>query len=80
MGPDRLSQTSEGEVGALSPDTELEAVEQSGGVLLRPLWEQPSMVQVNGLWVLRGTTEPGASRKRALDDVREERIHTVLEA
>ena len=48
----------------LKPDTELEAVEQSGGVVLRPLWQQPSMVQVKGLWVHRGTAEPGASWER----------------
>ena len=64
----------------LKPDTELEAVEQSGGVLLRPLRQQPSMIQVNGLWVHRGKAEPGGSWERVLDDVREERIHAVLKA
>ncbi|MFZ0961447.1 MAG: AbrB/MazE/SpoVT family DNA-binding domain-containing protein [Terriglobia bacterium] len=64
----------------LKPDTELEVVEQGGGVLLRPAEQQPSMIQVDGLWVHRGTAEPGANWARALDDVREERIDSVLKA
>jgi AbrB family looped-hinge helix DNA binding protein len=34
----------------LKPDTELEAVEQSDGVLLRPVEQRLSMIQVDGLW------------------------------
>jgi len=64
----------------LGPDKELDAVEQPGGVLLRPVEQQPSMVQVDGLWVHRGTAQPGANWERVLDDVREERIRSVLKA
>jgi hypothetical protein len=36
------------------------------------------MIQVDGLWVHRGTAEPGANWGRVLDDLREERIQSVL--
>ena len=62
----------------LASDIELEAVEQAGGVLLRPVRQQPSMTQVDGLWIHQGAAEPGANWERVLDDVREERIQTVL--
>ena len=60
------------------PGMELEAVEQPGGVLLRPAEQQPSMIQVDGLWVHQGTAEPGTNWGRVLDDVREERIESAL--
>jgi AbrB family looped-hinge helix DNA binding protein len=44
----------------LKPETELEAVKQRGGLLLRPVEPQPSMIQVDGLWVHPGVAEPGA--------------------
>ena len=59
---------------------ELEAVEEAGGVLLRVVEQQPSMVQIDGLWVHRGTASPGANWGRVLDDVREERIQSILKA
>ena len=62
------------------PDMELEVVEQRGGVLLRPAEQRPSMIQVDGLWVHQGTAEPGANWGRVLDDVREDRIESVLKA
>jgi len=55
---------------------ELEAVEQPGGILLRPVMQQ--MVQVDGLWIHQGTAEPGANWLRVMNLVREERIQTVL--
>jgi bifunctional DNA-binding transcriptional regulator/antitoxin component of YhaV-PrlF toxin-antitoxin module len=61
-------------------DMELEVVEERGGVLLRPTEQQPSMIQVDGLWVHQGTVEHGANWGRVLDDVREERIESVLKA
>ena len=57
---------------------ELEAVEEAGGVLLRIAEQQPAMVRVDGLWVHRGTAAPGANWGGVLDDVREERIQSVL--
>ena len=62
----------------LASEMELEAVEQPGGVLLRPLIQKPSMIQVDGLWIHQGAAEPGADWERALNDVREERVQTVL--
>ena len=62
------------------PDTELEAVEQPEGVLLKRVEQRPSMVKVDGLWVHQGSAEPGANWERMLEDVREERIESVLKA
>ncbi len=64
----------------LKPDTELEAVEQPDGVLLKRIEQRPSMVKVDGLWVHRGSAEPGSNWDRILEDVREERIESVLKA
>lgn len=60
------------------PDTELQAIERPEGVLLKRVQQRPSMVKVDGLWVHQGNAEPGASWERILEDVREERIESVL--
>ena len=62
------------------PETELEAVEQPEGVLLKRAGQRPSMVKLDGLWVHQGVAEPGANWDRVLRDVREERIDSVLKA
>lgn len=62
------------------PDMDLEAVEQPDGVLLKRAQQRPSMVKVDGLWVHQGRAEPGANWERILEDVREERIASVLKA
>ncbi len=59
------------------PDSEIEAVEQPGGILLRPAQEKPSMVRVDGFWVHQGVAEPGANWDRVVEDVREERTQAV---
>ena len=59
---------------------ELEAVEQPEGVLLKRVEQRPSMIKVDGLWVHQGSSEPGATWERILEDVREERIDAVLKA
>jgi AbrB family looped-hinge helix DNA binding protein len=64
----------------LKPDTEVEVLEQPDGVLLRPVELRPSMIQVDGLWVHQGAAAPGANWDRALEDVREERIQSLLKA
>jgi AbrB family looped-hinge helix DNA binding protein len=64
----------------LRPNTELEIVEQAGGLLLRPAESGPSMIKVNGRWVHQGVAEPGADLTRVLDDVREERIQSILKS
>jgi len=63
-----------------NPDTELEAIEQPEGVLLKRVEQRPSMIKVDGLWVHQGSAEPRANWERILDDVREERIGSVLKA
>jgi AbrB family looped-hinge helix DNA binding protein len=62
------------------PDTELEAIEQPEGMLLKRVEQRPSMVKVDGLWVHQGSAVPGANWERILEDVREERIESVLKA
>jgi bifunctional DNA-binding transcriptional regulator/antitoxin component of YhaV-PrlF toxin-antitoxin module len=62
------------------PDTELEAVEQPDGVLLKRVEQRPSMTKIDGLWVHQGIPQPGANWERILEDVREERIESVLNA
>jgi bifunctional DNA-binding transcriptional regulator/antitoxin component of YhaV-PrlF toxin-antitoxin module len=62
----------------LASEIELEAVGQPDGVLLRPLSQRPSMIQVDGLWVHTGTVEPGANWEHVLERVREERMQAAL--
>ena len=62
------------------PDAELEAIEQPEGVLLKRVQQRPSMVKVDGLWVHQGSAEPGANWERILEDIREERIESLLKA
>jgi AbrB family looped-hinge helix DNA binding protein len=62
------------------PDTELEAVEQPEGVLLKRVQQRPSMVKVDGLWVHQGSAEPGANWDRILEGLRQERIESILKA
>jgi bifunctional DNA-binding transcriptional regulator/antitoxin component of YhaV-PrlF toxin-antitoxin module len=62
----------------LASEIELEAVDQPDGILLRPVPQQPSMIQVDGLWIHQGAAEPGANWEGVLDGVREERIQNVL--
>jgi hypothetical protein len=60
--------------------TELVAIEQPEGVLLKRVEQRPSMVRVDGLWVHQGSSEPGANWEHILEYVREERIESVLKA
>jgi AbrB family looped-hinge helix DNA binding protein len=62
------------------PDLELEAIEQPNGVLLKRASQRPAMVKIDGLWVHQGKGEPGAKWESVLDNVREERISSTLEA
>ena len=63
----------------LKPNTRLEAIEQPGGMLLRPVEQRPSMTRIDGLWVHLGRAEPGA-RWDVLEDVRAGRLDSVLKA
>lgn len=60
------------------PDMELEAVEQSEGMLLKRVDQRPSMLKVDGLWVHQGRMQPGANWDHILEDLREERIESIL--
>jgi len=62
------------------PDTELEAIEQPEGVLLKRAEQRPSMVRLKGLWVRKGIPEPGANWERVLENVRQERTESLLKA
>jgi len=62
------------------PDTELEAIEQPDGMLLRRAEERPAMTKFDGLWVHQGTAEPGVNWERIIKDVRDERIASVSKA
>ncbi len=62
----------------LDPDQELELVEQSNGVLLRPIRQEPVLVKVGGVLVHQGVAEPDFNWDRIVDDVREERIQQLL--
>jgi AbrB family looped-hinge helix DNA binding protein len=64
----------------LRPGTELEALDQQGGVLLRAVEERPALVRVDGLWVHCGVAQPGANWDRIIQELREERIESVLKA
>jgi AbrB family looped-hinge helix DNA binding protein len=59
------------------PDSELEAIEQTDGVLLKKAQARPSMIKVDGLWVHQGVPQPAANWERVLEDVREERTESV---
>jgi AbrB family looped-hinge helix DNA binding protein len=62
------------------PDTELEAIEQPEGVLLKRIEVKPSMIKVDGLWLHQGVAEPGANWDRVVEDAREERTQSTLKA
>jgi len=62
----------------IRPDMELEAIENSGGLLLRPRERESAMVQVAGLWVHQGSAPPNTNWEQALDDGREERSQSLL--
>jgi bifunctional DNA-binding transcriptional regulator/antitoxin component of YhaV-PrlF toxin-antitoxin module len=60
----------------LTPNLDLELIEQPNGVLIRRREEVPSMVKIDGLWVHQGTPDSGAQWDRVIDDVRDERAHS----
>ncbi|MBV8055217.1 MAG: AbrB/MazE/SpoVT family DNA-binding domain-containing protein [Deltaproteobacteria bacterium] len=62
----------------LKPGTELEAFDQQDGMLLCTVEERPALVKVDGLWVHRGVAQPGANWDRIIQELREERVESVL--
>ena len=53
-------------------------IDQRGGMLLRTVEERPALAKVDGLWVHRGVVQPGANWDRIIQEVREERIESVV--
>jgi AbrB family looped-hinge helix DNA binding protein len=62
------------------PGSELEAVNQSDGILLRKTPEQSALRKINGVLVHMGVPEPGLDWDRIVDDAREERIQQILKS
>lgn len=62
----------------LKPGAELEVLSREGGVLLRTVEERPALSKIDGLWVHRGVAQAGAKWDRIIEEVREERIGSVL--
>jgi AbrB family looped-hinge helix DNA binding protein len=61
----------------LNPGTELEVLEQPGGVLLRTIEERPALAKLDGLWVHRGVMPAGASWDHIVQQVREDRLESL---
>jgi AbrB family looped-hinge helix DNA binding protein len=53
---------------------DLEAIESSEGLILRPLKRRPSMIKVDGLWVHQGKLARGSEYDRLVAGDREERM------
>jgi AbrB family looped-hinge helix DNA binding protein len=59
-------------------NAQLVAIEKPEGMLLKRIEQPPSMVDVDGLWVYQGTEEPGTNWEHVLDEMREDRIESIL--
>jgi len=61
----------------LHEGSDLEIVETSEGLLLKPFQPQPSMVRNQGLWVHTGKLPPGFDIVQAIRDDRDDRIRKL---
>jgi len=61
----------------LKPDMALEVQEHADGLLLRVPTPQPTMVNIEGLWVHQGTAQANVDWARVREDVRDERLRAV---
>jgi AbrB family looped-hinge helix DNA binding protein len=59
-------------------EAELEITPQSAGILVRVVREGSALVKVDGIWVHRGSLEPGATWDNVVEGTREERIASIL--
>ena len=64
----------------LKPGTKLEALEQADGVFLRKVEEPPALVKIDGLWVHCGIAQTDMNWNRMVQEMREERIESVMKA
>ncbi len=60
--------------------TALELVERPEGILLRSAQHEPAMKKVNGFWVHQGKAPANFNWDRVVDDAREERIQSIINA
>jgi AbrB family looped-hinge helix DNA binding protein len=56
----------------------LEVAEAAGGLLLRPVSQQPSMVEHSGFLVHTGQVTSPGDWQRFLEDLEQERLHDIL--
>jgi AbrB family looped-hinge helix DNA binding protein len=61
-------------------EAELEITAQSGGIFMRVVDEDQALVKIDGLWVHRGSAQPDANWERVIEDIRDERIDSILKA
>jgi len=61
----------------LHEGSDLEVVETSEGIVLKPVEHGPSMIKKQGLWVHTGKVPPGFDVVQAIRDDREERIRKL---
>ena len=61
----------------VKPDMALEVHEQADGLVVRVPTPQPTMVNIEGLWVHQGTAQANADWASMLEDAREERLRAV---
>ena len=59
-------------------DSAIRTLVAPAAVMALPAALGPAMRQVDGLWVHQGQAEPGAEWDRVVNDVREERLASVL--
>ncbi len=62
----------------IQAEAELELTAQSGGIFVRVVDQDSALVKVDGLWVHRGSVRPDADWERVIQDIRDERIASVL--
>jgi AbrB family looped-hinge helix DNA binding protein len=62
----------------LKAGTELEIVDQPGGMFLRTVEKEPvALMKLDGFWVHQGVAQPDANWDRVIQEVREERIEST---
>ncbi len=64
----------------IQSEAELEITAQSGGIFVRVVEDDHALVKVDGLWVHRGLGQPDADWEHVIEDLRDERIDSVIKA
>ena len=63
----------------LRAGTELELTESAEGLLLKPVGQRPSLVRKGPFLLHQGTPPAGYDLVRAIEDDREDRLHSLLD-